>query len=94
MIFEWDENKNKLNIEKHKLSFDEAKEVFKNPVVGFVDDRFNYGETREVAYGKLTDRSIGVVVYTIRDDKYRVISIRKAKPKERRLYYEHFKKTS
>ncbi len=92
MEFEWDELKNSTNIKKHKISFAEAREVFKNPLLTFIDARFNYGEIRKVAYGKLTDRSIGVVVYTIRNDKYRIISARKAKAKERKLYYEYFKK--
>lgn len=33
MEFEWDENKNKSNIEKHGIDFNDAKIIFSNPLV-------------------------------------------------------------
>lgn len=49
------------------------------------DLRQNYGEDRWVTIGKILDIII-VVVYTIRDTAYRMISARYAKKKERKFY--------
>ncbi len=86
MEFEWDENKNKRNIIKHQIAFDDAKEVFKdiNRKVS-PDLRFDYGESRWVTIGKMLDAII-VVVYTCRNKVYRLISARYAKKQEREIY--------
>jgi uncharacterized DUF497 family protein len=46
MKYEWDEAKNRTNIAKHGLSFEDAEQVFAVPCVTFEDDRFAYGEER------------------------------------------------
>jgi uncharacterized DUF497 family protein len=38
MQFEWDENKNKLNIQKHGVSFNEARTVFDDSLASLFDD--------------------------------------------------------
>lgn len=38
LIFEWDENKNKINKNKHKISFEEAKTVFYDEKALVIDD--------------------------------------------------------
>ena len=53
MRFEWDEAKNQLNIEKHKLSFNDAKQIFEQPLVINEDTRFTYQEKRYIGYGKI-----------------------------------------
>jgi uncharacterized protein len=40
MKYEWDEAKNRKNIAKHGLSFEDAEQVFSGPCVTFEDDRF------------------------------------------------------
>ena len=48
MEFEWDEQKNQINIIKHGISFQEVREVFDDPkLLTYVDDRFNYEEIRD-----------------------------------------------
>ena len=44
MHFEWDEEKNKANIQKHGLDFAEAREIFTAPILVALDDREDYGE--------------------------------------------------
>ena len=83
--FEWDENKNRINIEKHGINFEDAVHVFNGPFLERVDDRFNYGETRYILLGKLRD-NIVVVIYTKRNDMIRLISIRQANRHERKSY--------
>jgi uncharacterized DUF497 family protein len=53
------------------------------------DTRFDYGERRWRAIGKIDGR-LHVVVYAIRDDTIRVISLRKANPREARLHAHVF----
>lgn len=92
MKFEWDENKNKSNLEKHGISFDEAALIFEGKILTRIDERRKYGETREISIGKIGEAVIIVVVHTKRNKKIRIISARKASRKERRRYYEHIQR--
>ena len=91
MEFEWDENKNRLNFEKHGIDFNLAKTAFDGEIVTKVDGRFDYGEIRQVALGEVEGRVL-FVVYTERGDVIRIISARKANKKERNVYYDQIKK--
>lgn len=85
MDFEWDENKNESNQEKHGIDFNEAKEVFNDKNrISSEDKRNDYGEKRWVTIGKMF-KPIVVVVYTIRNAT-RIISARLANRKERDNY--------
>lgn len=86
MGFEWDKNKNDSNIEKHGIDFNDAKNVFNDEKRKISPDlRSNYGEDRWITIGKVVD-TIMVVIYTIRNKAYRLISARYAKKKERDRY--------
>ena len=86
MEFEWDENKNKKNKEKHGISFEEAKEVFKDEDrVEYQDFRRDYGEERWKVIGQIFGAII-TVIYTIRKTAKRLISARRASRKERERY--------
>ena len=87
MEFEWDSSKNVSNIEKHGISFLRAARVFDGPILKFLDDRKDYGETRYVAIG-IVDGLEYYVVYTIRENRYRIISCRRANRDERKKYRE------
>ena len=51
-VFEWDENKDKTNLVKHKIGFDEAKTVFDDPfLVTFSDDFHSSEEERLIRSG-------------------------------------------
>ena len=49
--FEWDESKNRSNIEKHRVGFDEARKVFGDPQAIVREDRVVDGEQRLHAIG-------------------------------------------
>ena len=86
MEFEWDENKNKSNQDKHRIDFNDAKDVFKDENSKATKDiRKDYGESRWKIIGKIYG-SIISVIYTIRDKAVRIISARKASRKERDEY--------
>lgn len=82
MDFEWDHEKNKANILKHKVSFGWASLIFKGPIYTKVDLRQDYGETRFVSIGIVKDECL-VVVHTIRGEKHRIISAWKGGHDER-----------
>ena len=74
MRVEWDERKNRVNIQKHGLDFADASEIFSMPMLVALDDREDYGEDRWIGVG-LLKTYIVVVVYVERDqDTIRIIS--------------------
>lgn len=95
MPFQWDEAKNRRNIEKHGISFEEAQEVFSDGyALTWPDDRFEYGELREITIGQILLESIStsvvVVIHTDRAGDVRIISARRAS-REERIRYEQSK---
>jgi len=90
MEFEWDEAKNKSNIEKHGIDFNDVRQVFDKPVIAKEDERFDYGEKRIIAIGLLLEFVV-VIVYTIRNTVIRIISARLANTNEKQKYYDTFK---
>jgi len=94
MKFEWDETKNKINQQKHNISFEEAKEVFDDPLhISKLDKRFDYFEKRWITIGLTSKHKILVVANLFFDDNgeeiIRIISARKANPKERKFYEKY-----
>lgn len=79
----FDPAKDVANIAKHGVSLDRARDfVFEDSLIE-ADDRFDYEERRWVAYGDLDGR-LYVLVFVVRDDMTRVISLRKANEREKR----------
>jgi uncharacterized DUF497 family protein len=92
--FEWSEEKNDLNQEKHHVSFEEAKEVFLDPLhISKLDHRFSYFEERWITLGVTSKDKILVVANMFFDEHgeeiIRIISARKANQKERIYYEQH-----
>jgi uncharacterized DUF497 family protein len=88
MKFEWDEEKNRANIKKHGISFEEAKDVFSDPMrVEILDAEHSSYEERYVVIGCIREGIVIIyVAYTERGDAIRLISARKATEEERRYY--------
>ncbi len=87
MIFEWDEDKAKINQQRHDISFEEAKAAFDDEnLVDAMDEAHSEDESRFNLIG-LTERGLLFVVYTERgDDIIRIISARKATKFEEQIY--------
>lgn len=84
---EWDHRKAAWNLKVHGLSFAEAEHFdFETALELEVQDHEE--EERIVALGRIR-RTLCALVYTIRGDKIRVISLRKATREERRAYAAH-----
>lgn len=89
MEFEWDTLKEKTNQRKHGISFVEAVPVFLDPFrIEHHDDREEHGEDRWRTVGLVNGFEL-VVVYTMRGESIRIISVRKAESYERRTYWEN-----
>lgn len=97
MQFEWDEEKREANTEKHDVDFVRAARVLKGPHLTYPSSRGE--EARQVAIGKLEPPEVRpehwsgpliAVVYTRRDDRYRIISARRARDDERQAYNRRF----
>lgn len=85
MRISFDPAKNEWNIRVRGLSFLSAADFDFEHALYAVDDRRDYGETRYVALGMLGDR-LHVLCFVETEDGIRVISFRKANPREVRRY--------
>lgn len=90
MKYEWDENKCKANIAKHDVDFISAEEFDWSTAIEVLDDRIEYDEDRWIAIGLIGNR-LHILIYTMRVDTIRIISLRKANKREREFYEEKTK---
>jgi uncharacterized DUF497 family protein len=85
--FEWDEEKARTNLAKHRVSFLTAAAIFANEILERIDDREDYGEIRFIALGRVVTQ-VYRVVYTWRDETLiRIISAQKASRDETEIYH-------
>lgn len=82
------------NWKKHSVYYREAEEVFLNkPLIILKDARHSRKEDRFIAYGVTNNSRALFLVFTVRIQKIRIISVRDQSRKERR-YYEKDKSDS
>lgn len=94
MGFEWDDIKEAINQQKHGLTFNDAALVFRDPRRLEEDStRPEYGEERRKAIGMVHGR-VTTVIFTIRQERRRIISARRARPDERQRYDDQSTRTS
>lgn len=87
MGFQWDPAKARATLRKHRVDFADAVGVFEDLLALTLDDP-HPDEDRFLTLGvDLVERVI-VVNWTWRDDDIRLVSERKANPKQRRQYAE------
>ncbi len=94
MRFEWDEAKNLSNQRKYGVSFEDASEVFRDPLYVSLKDRIQDGEQRWQTFGKVGNRLLMMVAHTAREEDehgatievIRIISARYASRQEQRHY--------
>jgi hypothetical protein len=83
----WDPAKALLNSGKHGVDFEEAATVFRDPLLLIrPDEEHSQEEERRLALGKSFRQLPLVVVHTEDERTIRLISARKAEPRERRRY--------
>ncbi|MDO9067887.1 MAG: BrnT family toxin, partial [Deltaproteobacteria bacterium] len=75
------------NLKNHRVSFEEAKTVFNDPLLlTFPDQEHSDQEHRSISIGISSHSRILLLVHTGRSGKVRIISSRKATAKEKKLY--------
>jgi uncharacterized protein len=87
--FIWDEDKNKKNVISHNISFEEAKTVFFDPNAKIIyDPDHSKNEDRFIILGLSKLLNVLVVCHCYKENEkiIRIISARKATPKERKQY--------
>lgn len=81
MDIEFDSEKREITLRERGLDFARAAELFCDIHVTQLDSRFDYGEERWITVGLLDDREV-VVVWTLRGNTRRIISMRFANARE------------
>ncbi len=89
--FEWDADKAVSNLVKHRVSFETATRAFADPFLLTQQDRIENGEHRWQSIGMVDGYLLLLVAHTVGEDfdgaeVLRIISARKAEPKERKRY--------
>lgn len=87
--FEWDPNKNEINKQKHKISFEEAKTVFYDAEALLIPDpEHSEEEERFIILGMSAKANLLVVCHCCRASEtvIRLISARKASKTEAKFY--------
>ncbi len=86
MRISYHERKRQATLRHRNLDFEDAAEVFAGPHFTDLDDRFDYGEDREITVGLLGERVI-VLVWTKRGECHHIISMREAEKDEQDDFY-------
>ena len=85
MSIDFDPEKDAVNRAKHGLALDRAIDLDLRTAVVQPDQRRDYGEPRWRAYGMLDGR-LHMLAFTVRDDRMRAISLRRANAREMKRY--------
>jgi uncharacterized DUF497 family protein len=85
---EFDPRKDAINLRKHGVPLSAGDGVLTDPLALTLEDRSSAGEQRFVTIGTNVFGSVMVLVWSGRGENIRLISVRKAEPKERRTYEE------
>jgi uncharacterized protein len=90
--FAWDERKNRVNQRKHRISFETAISVFDDPFHVSRQDREMETEARWQTIGVVQGVRVLLVAHTVEEDDglIRILSARKATPRERRIYAQGY----
>lgn len=90
MKFVWDTTKSIANLQKHRVSFEEAETVFNDPLAVTVNDqRHSEAELREIIIGHSDFDRLLFISFTERSEDIRLISAREATRQERKKYEDN-----
>jgi hypothetical protein len=89
MKYVWDSEKNRRNIARHGIAFDDAVKIFEGPTLEQVDDRFDYGEVRVYAVGVVNGLEITVIYTDLPGGNRRIISAWRSERHEREAYWKN-----
>ncbi len=85
MVFEYDPNKSAVNKQKHGIDFEEAQSLWLDNRRIEIDAR-TVGEPRKLIIAEFKNE-VWSLIYTLRNNKIRIISVRKSRKNEKEIYY-------
>ena len=85
MKFEYDEKKSQINKEKHGIDFVEAQKLWQDEDALVVPANIVDDETRYALISKILTKCF-VAIFTLREDTYRIISVRRCRKNEEKNY--------
>jgi uncharacterized protein len=84
LLFEFDETKSKANLKKHGIDFDAAQELWDDPDLLEIQAK-SEDERRLLVVGRIGEKHWSAVV-TYREERIRIISVRRSRKREEELY--------
>ncbi len=90
MRYSWDPKKNRRNLVRHGIAFEDAVRIFEGPTLERLDDRFDYDEIRVYAIGIVDAIEITLVYTDVSQTERRIISAWRAERHEREAYWKIF----
>jgi uncharacterized DUF497 family protein len=88
--YAWDPKKNRRNVVRYGVAFEDAIRIFDGPTLEKVDNRFEYGEVRVYAVGIVNGIEITVIYTEVSETERRIISAWRAERHEREAYWRIF----
>ena len=85
MIFEYDKNKSTINKSKHCIDFKEAQKLWEDPYSFELPSPKSEDEDRFLVLGQINSKNYTAII-TYRDTNIRIISVRRSREKEIKLY--------
>jgi uncharacterized DUF497 family protein len=85
MIFEYNKIKSDSNKQKHGIDFEEAKKLWNDNFAFEIKSKNSIDEDRFLVIGKIKNK-VYTAIITYREDKIRIISVRRSRKKEEELY--------
>jgi len=85
MIFEYNEHKSSINKQKHGINFQEAQKLWEDPYAFELPSPQSEDEERFLVLGKIDSKNYTAII-TYRDKNIRIISVRRSRDKEKKLY--------
>lgn len=85
--FEWDKGNSEKSLKKHGITIKEAEEMFLNEPLFVVEDaKHSLREAQYMAWGQTNSFRCLTAIYTVRNERIRIISVRSMSRKERKTY--------
>ncbi len=85
MTFEYDKVKSSINKSKHSINFEEAQKLWEDPYSFEIPSPQSEDEDRYLVLGQIDSKNYTAII-TYRDTNIRIISVRRSREKETKLY--------
>jgi uncharacterized DUF497 family protein len=88
MKYTWDSRKDRQNVARHGIAFQDAIRILEGPTLEAIDDRFDQGEARIYAIGLVNEIEVAVVNSEPGEGERRIISAWRAERHEREAFWK------